>query len=317
MAAIAATTLLALTAVNCLGVRAGSNLQSTFMVLKIGAVAMLVALGWRALPLAAPAAEVAVSAPVSIGSFGGALVPVLFAFGGWQTASFVAGELREPRRDLPRGLLVGVIGVIVLYLSVNVVCLRVLGPGGLAATRTPATDVMRAALGDAGALVIAAGIAISTIGFLSQSLLTAPRVYFAMAADGLFFRAVARVDPRTHAPSVAIILQGVIATVVAVSGTYERVLSYVVSMDWVFFGLTALALVVLRARDRRVGAEESAVFRVPGHPWPTVRLRCRLRVHRREHGGALSGRYTSRASACWQPACPSTSCGAGGHRSKS
>ena len=104
------------------------------MVLKIGAVAMLVALGWRALPIAAPAA-VAVSAPVSVGSFGGALVPVLFAFGGWQTASFVAGELREPRRDLPRGLLVGVIGVIVLYLSVNVVCLRVLGPGGLAATR--------------------------------------------------------------------------------------------------------------------------------------------------------------------------------------
>ena len=167
-------------------------------------------------------------------------------------------------------MLIGVMGVIVLYLSVNVVCLRVLGPGGLAATMTPATDVMRAALGDTGAFVIAAGIAISTIGFLSQSLLTAPRVYFAMAADGLFFRAVAHVDPRTKAPTVSIVLQGVLATVVAVSGSYERVLSYVVSMDWVFFGLTALALIVLRARDQQGGAEESSVFRVPGHPWPTV-----------------------------------------------
>ena len=136
--------------------------------------------------------------PVSLDlvqAFGAALIPVLFAYGGWQTASFVAGEMRDPRKDLPRGLLIGVSGVIILYLAVNVVWLRVLGTTGLAATTTPASDVMRAALGNVGGRLIAAGIAISTLGFLSQGMLTAPRVYFAMAEDGLFFKNVGRIDP--------------------------------------------------------------------------------------------------------------------------
>src|ERR1051326_2000144 len=117
---------------------------------------------------------------------GRAMPPVLFAYGGWQTASFVSGEMRNPRRDLPRGLLIGVIGVIVLYLSVTMVCIYALGMDGLAATQTPASEVMRRALGDRGARLIAIGITVSTVGFLSQSMLTAPRVYFAMARDGVF-----------------------------------------------------------------------------------------------------------------------------------
>jgi APA family basic amino acid/polyamine antiporter len=108
--------------------------------------------------------------------------------------------------------------VITLYVLVNYACLRVLGADGLAATETPASAVMRAALGPRGATFIALGIAISTLGFLSQSMLTAPRVYFAMAEDGLFFRAVARLDSRTRAPVVAIALQGALAAVIAASG---------------------------------------------------------------------------------------------------
>ena len=115
-------------------------------------------------------------------AFGAAMVPVLFAYGGWQTASFIAGEVREPRKNLPRGLLFGVTGVTALYLAVNFVCVRALGPEGLAATETPASEVMRRAFGETGARMIAVGIAISTLGFLSQAILTAPRVYFAMAA---------------------------------------------------------------------------------------------------------------------------------------
>src|SRR5579872_5891375 len=122
------------------------------------------------------------------------MIPVAFAYGGWETASFVAGEMRDPRRDLARGLVAGVIGVILLYSAVNFVCVRVLGPAGLAATQTPASAVMRAALGERGAQWIAVGIAISTLGFLSQGILTAPRVYYAMARDGLFFRKVGQVS---------------------------------------------------------------------------------------------------------------------------
>lgn len=266
--AIAVSALAALTIVNCLGVRAGSNLQSLFMVLKIGAIAMLVAAGFSGFGGFGFVNVDGFGGVAGFSGFGAALVPVLFAYGGWQTSSFVAGELKEPQRDLPRGLLIGVSGVVVLYLLVNYVCIRALGMGGLAATTTPASDVMRAALGERGATLIAAGIAVSTIGFLSQNLLTGPRVYFAMAADGTFFRSVATVHPRTRVPVVAIVLQGTIASLLALSGSYERILGFVVAIDWVFFGLTALALVVLRQRDGRAG--DSPGFRVPGHPFTTL-----------------------------------------------
>jgi APA family basic amino acid/polyamine antiporter len=182
----------------------------------------------------------------------------------------VAGEVRDPRRALPLGLLAGTAGVVIVYVSVNVVALRVLGPDGLAATTTPASDVMRRALGEPGARLIALGIAISTLGFLSQCMLTAPRVYFAMAEDGLFFRSVGRVHPRTHAPVVAIVLQGVLAIALAFSGQYERILSYVVPVDWVFFGLAACSLFVLRRRDGDTHPAGANGFLTPGHPWTTL-----------------------------------------------
>jgi APA family basic amino acid/polyamine antiporter len=116
------------------------------------------------------------------------MVPVLFAFGGWQTANFIAAEVKDPAKNLSRALVIGVAGVIVLYLGVNLVCVRTLGPQALAATRVPATSVMRIAMGDSGARLIALGITVSTLGFLSQSILTAPRVYFAMARDRLSFQ---------------------------------------------------------------------------------------------------------------------------------
>jgi len=196
------------------------------------------------------------------------MIPVAFAYGGWQTSTFVAGEMRDPRRDLSRGLVVGVSGVIVLYLTVNFVCLRVLGPAGLAATRAPASAVMRAALGERGAQWIAVGIAVSTLGFLSQGILTAPRVYYAMARDGLFFQSVGWLSPRSGAPVVAILLQGVMATIIAVSGRYEQILNYVVSVDFISFALTAGALFVFRHRE---GARrEQGIFRAPGHPYSTA-----------------------------------------------
>jgi APA family basic amino acid/polyamine antiporter len=202
------------------------------------------------------------------------MVPVLFAYGGWQTASFVSGEMRNPGRDLPRGLLIGVVGVIVLYLAVTYVCLRALGVGGLAATATPASELMRRFWGERGGRIIALGIAISTVGFLSQSILTAPRVYYAMARDGVFFQRVGTLNPRTRVPVVAIVLQGVWAAVIALTGKYDQILNYVVAIDVLFFGLTGAALIVFRRRaapaapGAPAGATASA-FRVPGHPVTT------------------------------------------------
>jgi APA family basic amino acid/polyamine antiporter len=263
--AIATAVLLVLTAVNCLGVRAGATLQSVLMVIKIVAIVGLIVAGFFFAPPVASPSPLQTLATDPLTAMGVALVPVLFAYGGWQTASFVAGELKRPERDLPRGLLMGVVGVIVLYLAVSAVCLRALGPAILAATTTPASEVMRRALGEVGARAIAVGIAVSTLGFLSQSMLTAPRVYYAMAGDGLFFRTVARVHPRTRVPVAAIALQGILAVVIALSGRYEQILNYVVSVDFIGFGLTGAALFVFRRRGER-----AASFRTPGHPVTTA-----------------------------------------------
>ena len=266
---LAAIVLLSLTAINCLGARAGSNIQNFLMLLKIAAIATLVALG-IALGGGSLKSEPLLGQSVSFGllkSIGAAMVPIAFAYGGWQTATFVAGEMRDARRDLSRGLLMGVAGVVALYLAVNIVSLRVLGPAGLDATNTPASNVMRVGLGERGAQWIAAAIAISTLGFLSQSMLTAPRVYYAMARDGLFFRSVGKLSSGTRAPVMAIVLQGVAATIIACSGKYGEILNFEVTVDFIFFGMTAASLFVLRRRQ--VGST-TAVYRAPGHPFTTI-----------------------------------------------
>ena len=157
------------------------------------------------------------------------------------------------------------LGVVILYAAVAFTSVFVLGPAALAETRTPATEVMRLALGDTGVTLVALAIAISALGFLSQSMLTTPRVYFAMAEDRLFFPGVAKVSAGTRAPVVAILLQGAAATAIALTGSYGQILSYVVSVDFIWFGLTGAALFVFRRRDAR-GA---AWFEAPGHPVTT------------------------------------------------
>src|SRR5215471_11161860 len=270
--AIAAVALLTLTGVNCFGARAGSNVQSALMLLKIGAIAALVVIGFA---VGHPAAtgfksRALLGQPASfdlVKSIGAAMVPIAFAYGGWQTATFVAGEMRDARRDLSRGLLIGVGGVVVLYLAVNLACLRVLGPSGLDATITPASDLMRIALGERGAQWIAVGIAISTLGFLSQSMLTAPRVYYAMARDGLFFESVGKLSRRSGAPVVAIVLQGLAAMAIACSGTYGEILNFEETVDFIFFGMTAVSLFVVRRRRIGLG---NYIYRAPGHPLTTI-----------------------------------------------
>jgi APA family basic amino acid/polyamine antiporter len=266
-AAVAVLALAALTAVNCLGVRAGSDVQSLFMVLKTVAILGLVAVGFALFGGDRLSLRPVLDRPPSPGlvaAFGAALVPVLFAYGGWQTSGFVMGELKRPGRDMPRALLLGVSGVVVLYLAVNVVCLRALSAPGLAASTAPASDVMRLALGEPGARLIALGIAVSTFGFLAQGILTAPRVYYAMARDGVFFESVGRLSARTRVPVLAIALQGAAASVIALSGRYEQILNYVVSVDFISMGLTGAALFVYRRRG------EAGAFRAPGHPFTTA-----------------------------------------------
>ncbi len=274
---IAILVLAFLTIVNCLGVRAGSTAQNVLMSMKIAAIAGIVVCGIVFTGEPHPVTA-AVLPPLRswdlVKAAGAALTPIAFSYGGWQTSSFMSAELRDPRRDLTRGLLIGVLGVVILYISMNFVYIRVLGADGLAATTTPASTAMQAAVGSRGANLTAIIIAVSTLGFLSQGMLTAPRVYFAMAEDGLFFRSVAFVSKHTQVPVVAIALQGVLAIIIALSGRYEQILNYVISSDFIFFGLTASTLFVFRRRAQRRAQQgekldENVGYLVPGHPWTT------------------------------------------------
>jgi APA family basic amino acid/polyamine antiporter len=259
-----------LAAINMLGVRVGNGTQGWLGLLKVAVIVALVVAGLALAPTApAEASAPLVMSTGLIKTFGAAMIPVVFSYGGWQTSNYVAGEIRDPARNLARALIVGVIGVVVLYLAVNVACLKALGVTALAATLTPTSDVLAKVAGPLGARLAAGAIALSAIAFLSQSTLTGPRVYFAMARDGLFFRQVARLGEQSRAPAIAIGLQAAWTALLALSGSYEQILSYVIAMNFLFFGLAAAGLFVFRARERRSGAAPPR-FRAPGHPWTTA-----------------------------------------------
>jgi len=266
-----------LVVLNCLGVQVGSRVQSFFMLLRILAIALLAAGGaWLWMhPSSAPSATAPpvpeqYSSLALLSIFGAALIPVIFAYGGWESANFIAAEIRDPRKNLPRALVLGILGVLGLYLSINLIYVQILSPSGLAATDTPASAVAGRVFGPWGAQLIAAAIVISTVGFLSQAMLAYPRLYFAMAGDAGLPSLFARVSARSRVPVAAIILQGCVTLTVVLLGTYEDILSYVIVLDSLFFCLTAVCLFVFRARDRRnsdAGAMLATGFRVPGHPW--------------------------------------------------
>ncbi len=265
---LAAGAIAVFTVINLFGVQFGAWTQNVFVVLKLVAIGVLIVAGSffavatpydcsGCAPLATPVGPAATVAAMAT-----AFVPILFAYGGWQQANYVAEELIEPERNLPRALILGVAAVVVVHLLANAVYLRVLGVDGLANSRAPAADTLGAIFGPTGRRIISLGVVISTAGFLNTVTLLSPRVYQAMARDGLFFEGFSRLHPVWRTPVVAILFQGVWSIGLLFSGTYGELLDYVVFADWIFFGATAAALLVLRRR----GIGERGGFRVPGYP---------------------------------------------------
>jgi APA family basic amino acid/polyamine antiporter len=181
-----------------------------------------------------------------LSAFFAGLVPAMFCYGGGQNLNFVAEEVKDPVRTMPRALLIGVLCVIVIYISANVAYLHVLSAPVLAATKTPAADMAAKIGGEFGAQLISLLIVASTFGFINLGLMTAPRVYFAMAADGVFFKSVAKITPKYQTPTVAILLQGILAAVFALTSRYDELLGYAVFADWIFFALAGIALMIFR-----------------------------------------------------------------------
>ena len=268
--AVAAVILLSL--VNYFGVKPGSRLLNVLVILKVAALALLIGAGLFAPSHAGwwtAAREGATGTGATAVAFGAALVPILFAYGGWQNANYVAEEIDNPRRNLPISLLVGTATVVVIYVTVNAVYIRALGLEGLAATTTPASTAARIMFGGVGDTFVTAAIAISTFGFLDLGILAPTRVYYAMAADRVFIPALGTLHPTYATPWLAIAIQSTWTCVLAMTGRYEQLLNYVVFADWIFFGLTVGTLVVFR-RTFPLEQRPAGSFRVPGYPFVPV-----------------------------------------------
>src|SRR5829696_1038785 len=293
---LAIAAIIILSIINYLGVKPGSRVLNVLVVLKVAALAILIGAGAVAPAVdgwwsAARATQASTGATVL--GFGAALVPILFAYGGWQNANYVAEEIENPRRNLPLSLLAGTIAVVIIYVLVNTVYLRALGLEGLAATTTPASKAAEGLFGAWGDRFVTASIAISTFGFLDLAILAPTRVYYAMPADGVFLPALAKLHPRFRTPWLAIIIQSTWSCVLAATGRYEQLLNYVVFADWIFFGLTVGTVLMFRRavplRDRPADA-----YRAPGYPvvqiaFVLISAAVVLSVVRNDPAGALRG----------------------------
>jgi APA family basic amino acid/polyamine antiporter len=262
---VAIAGLLLLTTINVLGVKAGAIFSDVFTVLKLAGIFGLVIIGLALgssnttnFSLAASRMPGGLASAVAL-----AMAGVLWSYGGWQHATYAAAEVKDPRRTLPLAMTIGTVAVTLVYVSANVAYMFLLTPSQIAASTRVAADAVSRVLGPAGGSLISLAIFVSTFGVVGIYTLTAPRIYFAMATDGVLFRKVAEVHPRFRTPAFSIIAQSLWAVVLILFwGTFENLISYVVFTDWIFFALAAAAVFVLRRRMPR--AERS--FRVPLYP---------------------------------------------------
>jgi APA family basic amino acid/polyamine antiporter len=237
--------ILLLTGVNYRGVLLGAAVQKTFTALKVLGLIIIIALA--VLPQAAsPAHSSPAGAAVTLSSFGVALVGCLWAYQGWFAVSWVAGEIRRPERNLPLALGLGVGIVMAVYMGANLAYFRVLSIQEIAASDRVAAMAAERMLGPAGGRLVSITILVSIVGALNSGILAAPRVYFAQARDGLFFSKLGEVHPRYVTPAFSILVQGIWASVLALSGSYETLFSYVIFTSWIFYAMTVAAVIILR-----------------------------------------------------------------------
>jgi basic amino acid/polyamine antiporter, APA family len=253
------------TIVNVLGTRRSSNLQNWTTAIKVtGILVMSVVLLFLGSGFSGSGPVLwpqAFSGSLASG-FGLAMISVLWAYEGWQFVSYSAGETRDPQRNFPLGLLSGTAALVAIYLITNTGYLAALGPAGVAASDRLAATAVATVVGPIAAKLVAVMILISIFSAANSILLTSPRVHYAMASDGLFFRKLAEINPRFRTPAVAIVASAVWASLLAVTGTFDQLLTYVVFIGWIFYALAAASVFVYRRRL----PDAPRPFRVPLYP---------------------------------------------------
>jgi basic amino acid/polyamine antiporter, APA family len=267
--AIGIVLLLGLALVNARGVKLGARVQNVFTILKVAGLVSLVTLalvtqkGTTAnfAPMMPAAWSTAVFSAIGL-----AMISTLFAYDGWHFVGFVAGELREPHKTVPRSILLGVFIVIAVYVAANLAYIFVLGQPRIASSDRVAADAMSAMIGPAGAALITVAILCSTFGALSANVLAGPRVLFAMARDGTLFKQLADVHPRHETPAVAIWTLAAWAGVLTLTGGYEHLITMSQFANWIFFTMVVFSVVVLRRKH----PEWHRPYKVVGYPYTVL-----------------------------------------------
>lgn len=252
--------------VNCLGVREGGTTQTVLTVLKVGGLLAVVGvcffLGDGSFANFLPIVPEGRSAGEMTSSVGTAMILTIFSYSGWYFITHVAGEVREPEKNLPRAILGGMLVLILLYLTINAAYLYVLPFDRLAASPRVAAEAMDVVLGPASASVMAVVVLLSGLGGVNAQLLNYPRITFSLAQDGLFFERLARIHPTWRTPATAIVVFGLVASVFALSGNYQQILTYVGFVGQLFMMLTVVGLIILRIRE----PDLPRPFKVPLYP---------------------------------------------------
>jgi len=253
-----------LTLVNIRGTRESADLQNWTTGIKVGAILLMaVALFAFGHGLSNEAIWPESFKGSLVSGFGLAMIGVLWAYEGWQYVTFSAGEVVNPQRNYPRALFVGTAFLIAVYLIANLAYLAALGPAGVAESQSVAAESLTAVVNPTAAKLIVFTILVSVFSAANSNVLTCPRVYYAMANDGLFFRKLAEVHPRFGTPAFAIVAGSLWAAVLALAGTFNQLLTYVVFSGWIFYGLAAATIFVYR---KRIPNAERP-YNVPGYPW--------------------------------------------------
>ena len=264
----AAAVVIVLTAINYRGVREGGWVQSVLTGVNVGIVVVLIALGYalaRGSP-AGPPSLPALPGRGTLASFGVAMVAALWAYEGWNNVTFAAGEVKRPERNLPLALVLGTGAVIAIYVGLNLVYYRVLTVAEVAQSPRVAADAATRLLGPRGSQLIAASIIIAVFGSLNGSILAGARVYYAMAKDGLFFRWCAAVHPRYRTPHFSLVVQAFWSVLLVSLARYEQLFTFSIFAAWIFYALTAFAVIVLR----RTKPELARPYRVFAYPWVPI-----------------------------------------------
>ena len=261
--AVAIACIVVLSAINILGVKPGAMLQTLITIGKVFAILLIIVAGFV---LGSRLPEHFVTGDLGTTDFGGgdfllAMIAGLFAFGGWHMVTYNAEETIDPRKTIPRALILGTVIVTLCYMALNAVYLYVLPLDQVASSTRIAADAADALVGAGGGSLMAGLVVFSTFGAVSGIILAGPRVYYAMAQDGLLFRWAGRIHPRFRTPAAAIVLQGVWASVLVTTGTYRELFTRVIYTEWIFFGLMAVGLFLLR---RRPHVERA--YRIWGYP---------------------------------------------------